>query len=78
VLCAQVISVRLTDTGLYVAVPMFNIYFPTSLLNLSDFCGGLKNVFRFDGWLEDNTKLFESAMRSIKRRRASTGCDYNM
>ncbi|KAI9262849.1 hypothetical protein EDC94DRAFT_607577 [Helicostylum pulchrum] len=39
-LCAQVISIYLTNTGMYVAVPIFKIHFPSSLLELD----GLKKI----------------------------------
>ncbi|OBZ81426.1 hypothetical protein A0J61_10526 [Choanephora cucurbitarum] len=77
-LCAQVISVYLTNTGLYVAIPVFKIYFPISLLHLNDFADGLKNMFRFVDFLCDNAKLYESAIMSRKRRISSIDFDYNM
>ncbi|KAG1037115.1 hypothetical protein G6F43_012928 [Rhizopus delemar] len=76
-LCAQVISIYLTNTGLYVAIPVFKIYFPICLLHLSDFIDGLKNVFRFVDFLCDNAKLYESAIISRKRRISSIDFDYN-
>ncbi|KAI8879252.1 hypothetical protein K501DRAFT_194012 [Backusella circina FSU 941] len=76
-LCAQVISVYLTNNGLYVAVTVFKIYFPVSLLHLSDFLDGLKNMFRFVDFLCDNAKLYESAIISRKRRISSIDFDYN-
>lgn len=76
-LCAQVISIYLTNTGLYVAIPVFKIYFPICLRDLSDFIDGLKNVFRFVDFLCDNAKLYESAIISRKRRISSIDFDYN-
>ncbi len=76
-LCAQVISVYLNPTGLYIAKPLFKIYFPASLLDLSDFREGLKNIFHFAHLLEDNAKLYESAVNSRKRRLSCIGSDYS-
>ncbi|EIE89587.1 hypothetical protein G6F46_012804 [Rhizopus delemar] len=76
-LCAQVIFIYSTNTGLYVAIPVFKIYFPVCLLHLSDFIDGLKNVFRFVDFLCDNAKLYESATISRKRRISSIDFDYN-
>ncbi|KAG2218009.1 hypothetical protein INT45_010806 [Circinella minor] len=76
-LCAQVISVYLVSTGLYVAKPLFKIYFPTSLLDLNDFREGLKNIFHFAHLLEDNAKLYESAITSRKKRSCTIDSDYS-
>ncbi|KAI7873350.1 uncharacterized protein EV154DRAFT_430905, partial [Mucor mucedo] len=67
-LCAQVISVYLNSNGLYVAKPLFKIHFPASLLLLNDFYDDLRNIFHFARLLEDNAKLYESAINSRKRR----------
>ncbi|KAI7852316.1 hypothetical protein BDC45DRAFT_537539 [Circinella umbellata] len=76
-LCAQVISIYLVSTGLYVAKPLFKIYFPMSLLSLGDFHEGLKNIFHFAQLLEDNAKLYESVINSRKRRSCSIDSDYS-
>ncbi|KAG2192308.1 hypothetical protein INT47_006424 [Mucor saturninus] len=76
-LCAHVISVYLNSNGLYIAKPLFKVHFPTSLLDLSDFCEGLKNIFHFSRLLEDNAKFYESAMNSRKRRLSCIDHDHS-
>lgn len=77
-LAAHVISINLTSTGLYVAKPIFSINFPRSLLELADFSESFKNLFHFARLLEDNAKLYESALISRKRMISSLDNDFNI
>jgi hypothetical protein len=46
-------------------------------LDSSDFREGLKNIFHFAHLLEDDAKLYESAMNSKERRLSCIGSDYS-
>lgn len=64
-LCAPVISVFLTSTGIYVAKPMLKIDFPSSLLGVHDFHKSMINIFHFARLLENNAKLYEAVRQSF-------------
>lgn len=77
-LCAQIIAIHLASSGLYVAKPLFTIYFPVSPLSeLCDFSKGMQDLLHFVHLIEGNVDILEKALDSNKRRACSINSDYN-